>query len=47
MERSGQELHRYVCTKCGQHYFLVVQLIPTDAPTPLLEVTHGYDKVSG
>lgn len=39
LERSGKEPYRYICSKCGQHYFLQMQLVPVAPPheTPLLE----------
>jgi hypothetical protein len=39
LERSGKEPYRYICSSCGQHYFLEMQLIPVEASrqTPLLE----------
>jgi hypothetical protein len=39
LERSGKEPYRYICSDCGQHYFLQMQLVPVEAPhrTPLLE----------
>jgi predicted nucleic acid-binding Zn-ribbon protein len=37
LERSGKEPHRLICPKCGQHYFLQMQLVPVAAPDRLLE----------
>lgn len=39
LERSGKEPHRHICSDCGQHYFLQMQLVPVEAPSqiPLLE----------
>ncbi len=31
LERSGQEPHRYVCSACGQNFFLVMRLEPVAA----------------
>lgn len=37
--RSGKEVYRHECLDCGQHYFVVMQLVPVPTPdrTPLLE----------
>jgi len=32
LERSGKEPYRYECTECGQHYFVVMQLVPVAPP---------------
>jgi hypothetical protein len=32
---SGQEPHRFVCSKCSQNYLAVMQLVPVP-PRPLL-----------
>lgn len=39
LERSGKEPTRHICSNCGQHFILQMQLVPVAAPqnTPLLE----------
>jgi hypothetical protein len=32
LERSGKEPYRFECKDCGQHHFIVMQLVPV--PTP-------------
>jgi hypothetical protein len=38
--RSGKEVYRHECLDCGQHYFVVMQLVPVanPKPSPLLEI---------
>lgn len=49
LQRSGHEPHRLECSGCGQNYYAVMQLVPIEAPLPLLpEVPHvERDKGSG
>jgi hypothetical protein len=38
LTRSGKEAYRHECLDCGQHYFIVMQLVPVDNPrSSLLE----------
>lgn len=39
LARTGKEPYRHECLDCGQHYFVVMQLVPVPAPSkfPLLE----------
>jgi len=32
-QSSGREPHRVVCQGCGQHYLVVMQLVPVEADT--------------
>lgn len=42
LDQSGREPHRYECPNCGQHYFLVMKLVPVDSDNlPLLETQHA------
>src|SRR6185369_16378200 len=39
LARTGKEPYRHECLDCGQHYFVVMQLVPVPTPSksPLLE----------
>ena len=39
---SGQEPHRFVCSDCGQNYFAVMQLVPTE-PLRLPALSEAVD----
>lgn len=32
VEASGFDASRHVCSDCGQHYMMVMQMIPVDPP---------------
>lgn len=48
---SGQEPYRYICTKCGQNYFVALQLVPVEPlrPPTLSEKTdaEGASRTAG
>lgn len=47
--RSGQEVYRVECDKCGQNYFMAMQLVEVDSKRPpLLESeASGVERSSG
>lgn len=42
---SGQEPHRFVCSKCGQNFLAVFQIIPVPPRESLLQ--EGFDAEPG
>jgi hypothetical protein len=44
---SGQEPHRFICTKCGQNYLAVMQLVPVPPRPPLLGQGPGVESSPG
>ena len=42
LQASGQEPHRVICGKCGQNYFVTLQIVPVEpAHRPLLQASEG------
>ncbi len=47
LARSGREPHRHICQSCGQHYFLVLQMVPVPSDNRPLLLTTDAKQDSG
>lgn len=41
LDRSGREPYRMICRDCGQHYHVVMQLVPVDSDDRPLQLEAG------